>query len=204
MILAQKVGDDMKDINELLKKYNYITPEIAKKYGISKYLFYKYVRENNLEQVNHGIYITEDTWIDDLYILHKRCPNAVFSHDEAFYYHGLTDREPIIHTLTIYSGYNSHRLIEDGKCKVYTVKKELLDIGKILVKNNYGNEIPMYDLERSVCDLIRSRNLIEIQEFNSVLKTFVLRKDKNLNRLMKYAEYFKVQNIVRKYMEVLL
>ena len=27
MILAQKVGDDMKDINELLKKYNYITIE---------------------------------------------------------------------------------------------------------------------------------------------------------------------------------
>ena len=35
---------------------------------------------------------------------------GVFSHDEAFYYYGLTDREPLVHTLTIYSGYNVHRL----------------------------------------------------------------------------------------------
>ena len=43
---------------------------------------------------------------------------GVFSHDEAFYYYGLTDREPLVHTLTIYSGYNVHRLKEDGY-KVY-------------------------------------------------------------------------------------
>ena len=32
------------------------------------------------------------------YVLHQRCPKAVFSHDEAFYYHDLTDSEPMIHT----------------------------------------------------------------------------------------------------------
>lgn len=51
-------------------------------------------------------------------MLHRRCPMGVFSHDEAFYYYGLTDREPLVHTLTIYSGYNVHRLKEDGY-KVY-------------------------------------------------------------------------------------
>mgnify|MGYP000305529178 FL=1 len=66
-------------------------------------------------------------------MLHRRCPMGVFSHDEAFYYYGLTDREPLVHTLTIYSGYNVHRLKEDGY-KVYTVKKELLDVGKQIVK----------------------------------------------------------------------
>ena len=55
---------------------------------------------------------------------------------EAFYYHGLTDREPFVHTLTIYSGYNAYRLIADGSCKVYTVKHELLDIGKIKNQKN--------------------------------------------------------------------
>lgn len=39
---------------------------------------------------------------------------------------------------------------EDGY-KVYTVKKELLDVGKQIVKSNQGNEIPMYDLERTIC-----------------------------------------------------
>lgn len=59
--------------------------------------------------------------IDELEMLHRRCPMGVFSHDEAFYYYGLTDREPLVHTLTIYSGYNVHRLKEDGY-KVYMTK----------------------------------------------------------------------------------
>ena len=109
-----------------------------------------------------------------------------------------------MHTLTVYSGYNPHRLTADGSCKVYTIKKELLNIGKTFVVDNCGNKIPMYDLERTICDLIRSRNSIEVQEFTSVLKTYVSRKDKDLNRLMEYAKQFRVQNVLRKYMEVLL
>ena len=194
----------MRKITKLIQNHEYLTPKIAERNGISKYKFYEYVRENGLEQVYRGIYSTESDWIDELYVLHQRCPNAVFSHDEAFYYHGLTDREPFIHTLTIYSGYNAHRLIADGSCKVYTVKRELLDVGKIMVKDNCGNIIPMYNLERTVCDLIRSRSNIEIQDFTAVLKTYVSRTDKDLNLLMKYAKQFRVDNVLRRYMEVLL
>ena len=194
----------MRKITKLIQNHEYLTPKIAERNGISKYKFYEYVRENGLEQVYRGIYSTESDWIDELYVLHQRCPNDVFSHDEAFYYHGLTDREPFIHTLTIYSGYNAHRLIADGSCKVYTVKRELLDVGKIMVKDNCGNIIPMYNLERTVCDLIRSRSNIEIQDFTAVLKTYVSRTDKDLNLLMKYAKQFRVDNVLRRYMEVLL
>ena len=190
--------------DENLKKIEYLTPGDASGYGISKAEFYKYVRDNGLEKIWHGIYAPADEWVDELYVLHRRCPNAVFSHDEAFYHHGLSDREPIIHTLTVYSGYNVHRLTADGSCKVYTVKKELLEVGKTMVIDSCGNRIPMYDLERTICDLIRSRNSIEAQDFNAVLKAYVSRKDKDLNRLMEYAKLFRVQNVLRRYMEVLL
>lgn len=194
----------MNEVAELFQKYDYLTPKIAKESGISKFKFYQYVRENDLEQVSRGIYSLESNWVDELYVLHQRCPNAVFSHDEAFYYHGLTDREPLIHTLTIYSGYNSHRLKAEGNCKIYTVKRELLDVGKIMIKDNDGNMIPIYDLERTMCDLIRSRNSIEVQDFSSALKTYVTRKDKDLNKLMDYAKLFRVANLIQRYMEVLL
>ncbi len=194
----------MNEMAELTKTHNYLTPRIAEESGISKFKFYKYVRDNGLEAVSRGVYSTDSVWTDELYVLHKRCPNAVFSHDEAFYYHGLTDREPFIHTLTIYSGYNAHRLIANGDCKVYTVKRELLNVGKTIVEDNDGNMVPMYDLERTICDLIRSRSSIELQDFNSALKTYISRKDKNLNRLMEYAKLFRVDNVIRRYMEVLL
>ena len=97
----------MNEMTRLVQNHDYLTPRIAGKSGISKFKFYKYVRENGLEPVSRGVYSTGADWVDELYVLHKRCPNAVFSHDEAFYYHGLTDREPFVHTLTIYSGYNA-------------------------------------------------------------------------------------------------
>lgn len=194
----------MNTMTELVHYHDYLTPGIAAKSGISKFKFYKYVRENGLEPVSRGIYSAGSDWVDELYVLHQRCPNAVFSHNEAFYYHSLTDREPLVHTLTIYSGYNAHRLVADGRCKVYTVKRELLDVGKTIVKDNDGNMIPMYDLERTICDLIRSRSGIEVQDFSSVLKTYVSKKDKDLNRLMEYAKLFRVDNVIRSYMEVLL
>ena len=64
--------------------------------------------------------------------------------------------------------------------------------------------IPMYNLERTICDLIRSRNNIEIQDFNSILKNYISRKDKDLNRLMEYGKLLKIDNVIRRYMEVLL
>ena len=192
-------------MNYKLDELDYLTPSMAKENGVSKWKFYKYIKDNDgVEKVSHGMYANKDTWVDNLFVLYQRCPKAVFSHDEAFYYHDLCDREPIVNTLTIYSGYNAHRLKASTNCKVYTVKKELLDVGKITVTDNYGNQVPIYNLERTIIDLFRSRNSIEINEFVTVLKTYSKRRDKNLHLLSEYAELFHVSNIVRQYMEVLL
>ena len=161
------------------------------------------LKENGYERIAQGVYLRPDELIDESYLLHIRCPKAVFSHDEGLYYYGLVDREPMQQTITIYTGYNTKRLTESG-VKAFTVKKELLDIGRIEVVDSYGYIVPMYDLERTICDLIRSRSWFEIQDFRTALKTYVKRQDKDLNRLMRYAESFHVENIMRKYMKVLL
>lgn len=194
----------MSIISDVFKSYDVITPNIAKENGISKFQFYKYLSDNNYQKVAHGIYVKEDEWVDELAIIYKRCPKAIFSHDEALYYHNLMDRPPIKHTLTVYSGYNARRIVKDFNCKVYSVKKELLDVGRMMVIDNDGNEIPMYNLERTICDMIRNRSTIEIQDFNQALKTYVKRPDKDLNRLMEYAKLFRLQNVIKRYLEVLL
>jgi predicted transcriptional regulator of viral defense system len=190
----------MNELTMAVQNKDMVTSDIARKSGISKYKFYKFVEENGYEKIRRGMYVAKDEWVDELQMISMRCPQGVFSHDEAFYHYNLTDREPLVHTLTIYSGYNAHRLVADGY-KVYTVKRELLDIGKTWVTDNCGNEIPMYNIERTICDLIRSRNSIEVQDFNTALKSYVRRKDKDLNKLMEYAGLFRVDKILRKYME---
>ncbi len=68
----------------------------------------------------------------------------------------------------------------------------------------FGIPFPVYDMERTICDLLRNRNNIEVQVFQDALKQYVRRKDKNLRTLMKYASMFHVEKILRPYLEVLL
>ncbi len=155
------------------------------------------------EQAAHGVYISPDTWTDAMYLLHLRCEQAVFSHETAVFFHDLADREPLRYSVTVRTGYNPSRLQEDG-VQVYTVKKELHEVGVITAKTPFGHTVPVYDMERTICDLLRSRSRMEIQVFQDALKQYALRKDKNLRTLMQYAAMFHVEKLLRQYLEVLL
>lgn len=193
----------MKTPEEIVDDSGILLTKNAIEAGISKHALYNFIRDNGFEKAAHGVYASPETWEDENYILSLRCPQGVLSHDEALYYHGLTDREPLQKTITIYTGYGTSRMVADG-IKVFTVKKELLDIGKEIVKTSYGHDIPLYNRERTICDLIRSRNRFEIQDFQTALKTYIMGKNKNLNRLMEYAKLFHVDKKIREYMKVLL
>ena len=193
----------MKQTSDFIDTSGMLLTKNAIQGGIKKDEFYRFIAANHFEKAAHGIYLSPEAWEDESFVLHQRCPQSVFSHDEALFYHGLTDREPMQQTLTIYSGYNTQKLKESG-IKVFTVKKELLNVGKIIVENSYGHKIPVYDLERTICDLMRSRRYFEIQDFQTAIKTYVKRPDKDLNKLMTYAPLFRVEKRIRQYMEVLL
>lgn len=171
--------------------------------GISKPVFYAYIKEKGLEQSAHGVYVSPDAWTDAMYLLHLRCGQAVFSHDSALFFHDLTDREPLRYSITVKTGYNPSRLREDG-IQVYTVKKELHGVGITTAQTPFGHSVPVYDMERTICDLLRSRSRMEIQVFQDALKQYVKRKDKNLRTLMQYAALFHVEKLLRQYLEVLL
>ena len=88
--------------------------------------------------------------------------------------------------------------------RVYTIKKELHDVGIVTMNTPFGNPVPVYDMERTICDLIRSRSGIEMQTFQDALKQYAKRKDKDLRKLMRYAQMFRVEKLLRQYLEVLL
>lgn len=100
-----------------------------------------------------------------------RCSHGVFSHETALFFHDLTDREPSSCSITVKRGYSTTRLKADG-ISVYTIKQELYEIGK--------STVPVYDMERTICDLLRCRSSIEMQIFQGALKMYARRKDKDL------------------------
>jgi predicted transcriptional regulator of viral defense system len=171
--------------------------------GIAKPTFYAYMKERCLQQAAHGVFISPDSWMDGMYLLHLRCGQAVFSHETALYFHDLTDREPCPYSITVKTGYNPSTLKSDG-VQVYTIKRELHNVGIITLPTSFGHPVPVYDMERTICDIVRSRNNIEAQTFHDALKQYAHRRDKNLRLLMHYAALFRVEKILRQYLEVLL
>lgn len=171
--------------------------------GVSKTTFAKFVDRYNYERVSHGIYCSPDEWVDTMYILQRRCPKIIFSHDTALYLHDMTDQIPLHYDVTVTTGYNATHLRKEG-ITVYAIKKEFFELGVAKARTPFGNEVFVYDPERTVCDIIRSRSRIEIRSFQEALKEYVRRRDKNLHQLTEYAKKLRVDNILRKYLEVLL
>lgn len=171
--------------------------------GISKPVFYDYVKSHNLEKTAPGIYCSQDSWVDAMYLLHLRFGQIVFSHESALYLHDLTDRETTAYMVTAKTGYNTTKLKTEG-VKVFTIKAELHKVGLTSATTTFGHTVPTYDMERTICDVLRSRNSLEAQVIHGALKAYVQRTDKNLRKLMQYAEMFRVEKILRPYLEVLL
>ena len=104
--------------------------------------------------------------------------------------------------VTVPSGYNS-RLIKDNQYKFSYIKDDLYDLGKIKVKTPYGNEVYCYDIERTICDIIKDKNKIEKYQFTDALKRYMDLKIKDIPKLYEYAKKFNIKDEVKKYIEVL-
>lgn len=171
--------------------------------GISKSYFSEYVRNTKLEKASQGIYIATDAWNDEMFLLQARFPQAIFSHETALYILDMANREPLQFTITVKHGYHNDNLKAQG-VKVYSVKPELYELGVVKVLSPNNHELKVYNAERTICDVIRSRSNIEIQDMQTAMKEYIRRKEKNLPLLMRYAKMFRVERILRQYLEVLL
>lgn len=83
-------------------------------------------------------------------------------------------------------------------------KDVVYGLGVTDCKTQYGNIVKIYDSERCICDIINNREKYDIQLFQTAMKEYMRRKDKNLNRLIKYAEALKMRKEVMKYVEVMI
>jgi predicted transcriptional regulator of viral defense system len=191
-------------LEALLKKNSgFIKTADAQSLGISRPYFGEFVREQGLERVSHGLYMSQDAWADEMFVIQSRYPDAVFSHETALYLLNLADREPLQLALTLKTGTNSAALNKQG-VKVYKVRELLFAEGITTAPSPAHHELRVYNAERTLCDIIRSRRNIEIQDIQTTFKEYTRQKERNIPLLMRYAEAFSVEKIVRQYLEVLL
>lgn len=185
------------------EKNGYLLTSEAVENGVSKPFLAKYVKENEMEKVARGVYISNDVWPDELYIMQVRNSAVIFSGETALFLHGLIDREYSEICVTVPTGYNASHL-KNGKEQVRYASKETYDLGVCEVASSSGNMVKVYDKERSICNLIMDRNKTEVQNFQTAIKEYMSSKDKQLSRLIAYAEKLGIRDEVMKYVEVLV
>jgi hypothetical protein len=142
-------------------------------------------------------------WEDEMYFLQYQFTKGIFSNDTALYLHGMSDRTPLKYTMTFPHGYNAAGAKHSGVTVKITMQ-ETYGLGLSEMPSPCGNIIRVYDRERTLCDIVRGNNSCDIQLVNQAMKTYAGSAEKDLARLMSYAEKLRVKPKILRYMEVLL
>ena len=196
------IPSELKEI--LARNRGMITTAQANEGGVSNERLRLLVKAGELERVSFGVYSLPDEFVDKMYAAQLRRPKIIYSHETALFLHDLTDRDPADHySATVPTGYNATKLREDG-FTVFTIRRDLYKTGITKMPTMFGHTVAVYDVERTICDCLRSRNQIDIAVVTDAIKRYAKRKDRNLNTLMRMGELFHVTKPLRSYMEVLL
>lgn len=185
-----------------LFKNGYLTTKDVTNNNIPRLYLTRLTKDDKIERVSRGVYIKKNELFDEFVILQSKSKNAIYSNTTALYLHGFSNRIPIKYDITINNGYNGSLQKEDNVNLFYT-KRELLRLGVIDYKLNSGNIIRVYDLDKTICDIIKNKKKIDAEIFNKAIREYFYSKKKNTLKLYEYAKKMNIYNKVRDTFEVL-
>ena len=179
-----------------------ITSEQVTAAGIHRGILTELTKSGKLIRYGRGIYIKSNAWEDDLYLLQQKYRRGIYSHDTALYLLGYSDRTPAQYTMTFPKGYNAPSLKQEN-LNVKRAMPEIYSMGIIEINSPSGNPIRIYDLERTLCDIVRGSGS-DIQIVSAAMKRYAADRNKDIHKLIQYADKLRVKSKITQYMEVLL
>lgn len=185
-----------------LFKNDYLTTKKVVDNNIPRSYLSKLIKDNKIERISRGVYIKKNTLVDEFVVLQSKSKYVIYSNTTALYLHGFSNRIPIKYDITVKSGYKGSLQKEDNVNLFYT-KDELLNLGVINYKLNSGNIIKVYDLDKTICDIIKNKKKIDAEIFNKAIRDYFYSKNKNTLKLYEYAKKMNIYNKVRDTFEVL-
>jgi predicted transcriptional regulator of viral defense system len=142
-------------IEEAISGKLYISVKELHKIGVSKSSISRLTDNGSLIRVARGVYSLRDDSKDNKYLIHNKYKIGVFSHNSALYFHNLIDHDPDVKVMTVNWNY---KLSTDGKfnVKFKYVDKKILRLGMEMRSTSFGHKVPVYNVERTICDVIKS------------------------------------------------
>ncbi len=177
------------------------TKKVSEK-NIPRYYLTKLVKDDKIERLSRGLYVKKEDIADDFIVLQSKSKNAIFSNMTALYLYGFSNRIPIKYDITINSGYNGS-LQKNDNVNLFYCNKKFLNLGVTSFKLNSGNVIRVYDLDRTICDVIKNKKKLDAELVNKAIRDYFYSNKKNTLKLYEYAKKMNIYKKVKDIMEVL-
>ncbi len=180
-----------------------ITP--MKSMGYTYYKIGKLEEDGQIKRVNRSTY--ENLFYSgderDIFSAESYVPEGVIYLMSAARYYGLTDFLPDAVDVAIERKKKVNTLPEWPEIKLYYFDSTRMDIGARKITDG-ENIFHVFDIEKAVVDIIYYRNKVGMEETAEVLKNYLARKDRQIDRLYEYARKLRCEKTVRTYLEVLM
>jgi predicted transcriptional regulator of viral defense system len=195
----------MKKVANISENQMFFSIQELKDKGLSYYNINKMVEQGNLIKLNKKFYENTNYFGDesDFYYVYAYVPNGVVCLLSAAVFYNLTTYRLDSIDVAIPRKAKVYSLPEWPQFNICYYTDERFGIGIETVIQG-ENQFRIYDMEKTVVDIVFYREKIGIEETKEVLKSYLQRTDRNINRIVRYAEQLKCGDIMKKYLEVLL
>ena len=192
-------------MNGLTENKKFITTAELKNMGYSYYKIGKLEKDGLIRRVNRSTYenLSYKGDENDFFSAEAFVPNGVICLMSAARYYELTNFLPGSVNVAIERKKKVVTLPDWPEIKIFYFDTARMDIGITKVREG-ENVFHIFDIEKTVVDIIYYRNKIGIEEASEVLKNYLKRKDRQIDRLYAYAKQLRCEKVVRTYLEVLL
>ncbi len=192
-------------MNGLTENKKFITTTELKDMGYSYYKIGKLEKNGLLRRVNRSTYenLSYKGDENDFFSAEAFVPNGVICLMSAARYYELTNFLPDTVDVAIERKKKVATLPDWPEIKIFYFDPVRMDLGVTEVREG-DNAFHIFDIEKTVVDIIYYRNKIGIEETSEVLKNYLKRRDRQIDRLYAYAKRLRCEKAVRTYLEVLV
>lgn len=192
----------MDKLNELMRNNGgYITAKQAKEVG--RYVYYRLlekVKNGSVTRVRRGVFADTLELANTMIDVEKIVPGGVICLYSAWIYHGLSTQVPSSCHVAI-ERIRKVSVPDYPPIILYYWNEKSYRTG-IMQAEVGGFSVQIYNIEKSVCDAIRYRNKIGVDVSSEVVRNYLSRTDRNLSKLMRYAQELRITNTINKYLEI--
>jgi len=192
-------------MNGLTENKKFITTTELKDMGYSYYKIGKLEKNGLFRRVNRSTYenLSYKGDENDFFSAEAFVPNGVICLMSAARYYELTNFLPDTVDVAIERKKKVATLPDWPEIKIFYFDPVRMDLGVTEVREG-DNVFHIFDIEKTVVDIIYYRNKIGIEETSEVLKNYLKRRDRQIDRLYAYAKRLRCEKVVRTYLEVLV